>query len=84
MSFTKNLFKEETEEESEHVKTAKTPLKSFEDLFFNHRNMLESHFTCAEEFKPWDFTSEMLFSRSDMLPKSSLKMEVLLIIYAAG
>lgn len=26
------------------------------------------------------FTSEMLFSRSDMLPKSSLKMEVLLII----
>lgn len=84
MFFTKNLFKEQTEEALDHVKTAKTTLKSFKDLFFNQRNILESYFAYAKEFKPWDFTSEMLFSRSDMFPKSSLKIEVLLIIYAVG
>lgn len=46
--------------------------------------MLESYFSCAKEFKSQDFTSEILFSRFDMLPKSSLKIEVLLIIYAVG
>ncbi|CAM9221157.1 unnamed protein product [Bubo scandiacus] len=39
-----DLFKGETEEELEHVKIAKTTLKSFKDSFCSQRNRLESYF----------------------------------------
>lgn len=68
----------------EHVKIAKTTLKSFKDSFFSHRDRLESYFACGKEFKPWDFRSEMLFSRFEMLLNCLLKIEVLLIAFIAG
>ncbi|KAM7123899.1 LOW QUALITY PROTEIN: dynein axonemal heavy chain 11 [Ciconia maguari] len=74
-----NLFKGETEEALERVKIAKTALKSFKDLFFSHRNRLESYFTCGKEFKPWDFRSEMLFSRFDMFLNCLLTIEEIFI-----
>ncbi|KAM9302491.1 LOW QUALITY PROTEIN: dynein axonemal heavy chain 11 [Morus bassanus] len=72
------LSKGETEETTEHVKIAKTTLKSFKDSFFSHRNRPESYFACGKEFKPWDFRSEMMFSRFDMF-LNRLKIEEIFI-----
>lgn len=70
-----DLFKEETEEALEHVQIAVNVLKSFKHSFKSHRSNLGSFYGDSNEFKPWDFRSQLVFARYDRFLERLMKIE---------
>lgn len=71
-----DLFKEETEEALEHVQIAVNVLRTFKQSFQSHRNNLGSFYRDSNEFKPWDFRSQLVFARYDRFLERLMKIEV--------
>ena len=59
------LFKGETEEVFEKVKTANRILLAFKTCFETHRDKLSTYFTDGQEPILWEFTPKLVFWRYD-------------------
>ncbi|KAG8573239.1 hypothetical protein GDO81_012334 [Engystomops pustulosus] len=73
-----DLFKEETEEALERVQIAVNVLRTFKHSFQSHRNNLGSFYRDSNEFKPWDFRSQLVFARYDRFLERLMKIEHIL------
>ncbi|XP_040289656.1 dynein heavy chain 11, axonemal [Bufo bufo] len=73
-----DLFKEETEDALEHVQIAVNVLRTFKHSFQSHRNNLGSFYRDSNEFKPWDFRSQLVFARYDRFLERLMKIEDIL------
>ncbi|XP_075070448.1 dynein axonemal heavy chain 11 [Mixophyes fleayi] len=75
-----DLFKEETEEALEHVQIALNVIRSFKHSFQSHRSNLGSFYRDSNEFKSWDFRSQLVFARYDRFLERLMKIEDVLRI----
>ncbi|XP_051791984.1 LOW QUALITY PROTEIN: dynein axonemal heavy chain 11 [Erpetoichthys calabaricus] len=58
-----DLLKGEAEEMLEKVQIAVATFTAFKESFLKHREKLPSYALSGEQFRPWDFHSQMVFAR---------------------
>ncbi|MBN3289857.1 DYH11 protein, partial [Polypterus senegalus] len=58
-----DLLKGEAEEVLEKVQIAVATFTAFKESFLKHREKLPSYALSGEQFRPWDFHSQMVFAR---------------------
>nr|XP_015213314.1 PREDICTED: dynein heavy chain 11, axonemal [Lepisosteus oculatus] len=75
-----DLLKGEPEEALEQVQASLKVFRCFRETFVSCREKLAGFIRSGETFKPWDFPSQMVFTRCDRLLARLLEVEDLLLI----